>query len=123
MTGSVRSVDFLCERVADVYEPGRDLSVDEAMIPFKGRSSLKQYMPLKPVRRGIKVWARADSSNGYVSAFQIYTGKQGGTGLGAKVVKGRISRAHADTCTLTTSSPVLIFCWIYTGMGSMAAAH
>jgi hypothetical protein len=47
-------------------------------------------MPLKPVRRGIKVWARAEASNGYVSAFQVYTGKQGGsteTGLGAKVVK------------------------------------
>ena len=60
------------------------------MIPFKGRSSLKQYMPLKPVKHGIKVWARADSSNGYVSAFQVYVGRQGGTaeqGLGSKVVK------------------------------------
>ena len=83
-------VEYLSSRVAAVYEPGRDLSIDEAMIPFKGRSSLKQYMPLKPVRRGIKVWARAEASNGYVSAFQVYTGKQGGTtetGLGAKVVK------------------------------------
>ena len=47
-------------------------------------------MPLKPVRRGIKVWARAEASSGYVSGFQVYTGKQGGnteTGLGVKVVK------------------------------------
>ena len=89
--GKIRPVaEILSESVAAIYEPGRNISIDEAMIPFKGRSSLKKYMPLKPVRRGIKVWARAESSNGYVSAFQVYTGKQGDTtetGLGAKVVK------------------------------------
>ena len=35
------------------------------MIRFKGRSSLKQYVPKKPIRRGMKTWIRADSSNGY----------------------------------------------------------
>ena len=38
-----------------VYNLHRDVSVDEAMIPFKGRSTLKQYLPKKPVKRGIKV--------------------------------------------------------------------
>ena len=47
------------------------------MIPFKGRSSLKQYMPQKPVKRGIKVWALADAANGYMANFQVYTGRQG----------------------------------------------
>ena len=89
--GKVRPiVEYLEEKVATVYEPGREISIDEAMIPFKGRSSLKHYMPLKPVKRGIKVWATADSDNGFVSAFQVYVGRQGGTaeqGLGSKVVK------------------------------------
>jgi len=31
-------------------------SVDEGMIALKGRSSIKQYMPLKPIKRGYKVW-------------------------------------------------------------------
>ena len=56
---------------------------------FKGRSTLKQYMPKKPVRRGIKVWMRADAESGYVSAFEVYTGKKGDSveqGLGSKVV-------------------------------------
>ena len=47
------------------------MSVDEAMIPFKGRSSL------------------ANSENRYITNFQVYNGKQGdstGKGLGAKVV-------------------------------------
>ena len=30
------------------------------MIKFQGRSSLKQYMPMKPTKRGIKVWVLAD---------------------------------------------------------------
>ena len=46
------------------------------MIPFKGRSSLKQYIPNKPTKRGIKVWVMADA---YVrSALKVYVGKQGG---------------------------------------------
>ena len=83
-------IDSLSHSFQAVYTPGENVSVDEAMIPFKGRSSLKQYMPMKPVKRGIKVWALADASNGYISTFQVYTGKQNGTvekGLGANVVK------------------------------------
>ena len=80
----------LSKQFAAVYEPGKHISIDEAMIPFKGRSSLKQYMPMKPVKRGIKVWMRAEALNGYVSAFEVYTGKKGNSvehGLGANVVK------------------------------------
>ena len=49
--GEVRPVaEILSDRVTALYKPGRDISIDEAMIPFKGRSILKQCMPLKPVR-------------------------------------------------------------------------
>ena len=43
-----------------VYHPH---TVDEAMIKFKGRSKIKQYLPKKPIKRGIKVWILADSKN------------------------------------------------------------
>ena len=77
------------ERFAALYNPSRESAIDEAMVPYKGRSSLKQYMPKKPVRRGLKVWMRADSTNSYVSQFQVYVGKETSTetGLGARVVK------------------------------------
>ena len=60
-----------------------EVAVDEAMIKFQGRSSLKQYMPLKPM------WVLADSYNGYFSKFEIYTGKKGNSekDFGARVVK------------------------------------
>ena len=54
------------------YSPHCQVSVDEAMIPFKGRSTMKQYLPLKPVKRGLKVWALADSLNGYLCDFNVY---------------------------------------------------
>ena len=33
-------------------------------------------MPMKPIKRGIKVWGLADSHNGYFHYFQVYTGKE-----------------------------------------------
>ncbi len=83
-------ITSLSSAFAAVYTPRKNISIDEAMIPFKGRSSLKQYMPNKPVKRGIKVWMRADAVNGYVSGLEVYTGKKGNSaekGLGANVVK------------------------------------
>ena len=32
------------------------LSIDEAMVLYKGRSSFKQFMKLKPIRFGFKIW-------------------------------------------------------------------
>ena len=57
------------------YSLGSCISIDEAMIKFKGRSSIKQYQPLKPTKRGYKVWVLAESTTGYVYNFEIYTGK------------------------------------------------
>ena len=55
--GKVRPlIDHLGSKFATLYEPSKNVAVDQAMIKFQGRSSLKQYMPMKPVKRGIKVW-------------------------------------------------------------------
>ena len=76
------------------YNPSKENSIDEAMIPFKGRLSFKQYLPAKPTKFGIKVWERADGNNGFVSEFQVYKGRKinvdgtrtSETRLGARVV-------------------------------------
>ena len=75
------------------YNPHCENSIDEAMVKFKGRSTLKQYMPKKPIKRGFKVWVRADSHNGYIADLDVYTGREESTetNLGAKVVK-KLSR-------------------------------
>lgn len=65
-------------------------TVDEAMVLFKGRSSFRQYMPMKPIKRGYKLWIRADSHTGYVYQVDPYTGKEDSNsvsvGLGSRVV-------------------------------------
>lgn len=70
------------------FNPSRNIAIDESMIACKGRTTLKQYMPLKPIKRGIKVWAAACSKTGYLLNFDIYQGKQGDpeVGLGERVV-------------------------------------
>ena len=83
-------IDHLSQKFKSLCEVNREVAVDEAMIKFQGRSSLKQYMPLKPTKRGTKVWALADSHNGYFSRFEVYTGKKVNTvenNLGTRVVK------------------------------------
>lgn len=72
------------------YTPNQDLSVDEAMVGFKGRSSLKQYMPMKPTKRGFKVWSLCDSQNWYLCNFEVYVGATDSGnpgGLVASIVK------------------------------------
>lgn len=50
--------------------------INEAMIGFSGRLGFKQYVPLKPTKRGIKVWVCADPYNGFMNDFQVYTGEE-----------------------------------------------
>lgn len=80
-----------------LFTPGRDIAIDEAMVKFKGRSSLKQYLPKKPVKRGFKIWMRADSDSGYVSKFEVYEGKKSNKvekGLGGSVVMRLTEEIH-----------------------------
>eukprot|EP00731_Ephydatia_muelleri_P003517 Em0001g3517a len=58
-------IDYVTAKCKELYKPHREVAVDEAMIKFQGRSSLKQCMPQKPIKRGIKVWVLGDSHNGY----------------------------------------------------------
>ena len=75
------------------YSPHQECAIDEAMVKYKGRSSLEQYLPMKPIKRGFKVWVRADSSNGVISDLNVYTGKDSSAtaNLSTNVVE-RLSR-------------------------------
>lgn len=88
-------IDLLNDRFSRECSMSKSQSIDECMVKFKGRSSLKQYMPMKPIKRGYKIWARADSSSGYLYQFEVYCGKTEGVvevGLGPNVVL-RLSEA------------------------------
>ena len=72
----VRPLIQLCRRTfLEHYVPAKEMSVDEAMIRYKGRVFFRQYMPKKPIKWGIKVWMLADAKKGFVSNFEVYLGK------------------------------------------------
>ncbi|XP_003373540.1 conserved hypothetical protein [Trichinella spiralis] len=44
---------------------GPYVTVDERLIPFKGRCPFRQYMPKKPAEYDIKVWTLCDAKTSY----------------------------------------------------------
>ena len=64
-----------------------NVSIDEQMLETKARISFLQYLPKKPKKWGVKLWVLADSLNGYVPAFEIYTGASDGAEHGLVVMK------------------------------------
>ena len=78
------------ERFDRFFKASQNVSVDEAMIQFNGRLSWKQYLPMKPVKWGLKLWCLCDASTGYCIRFRVYTGAEEGAGmdLGYRVVMG-----------------------------------
>ena len=42
------------------------------MIAFKGKLSYVQYLPAKPIKRGIKVWRCCDADTAYLHQFEVY---------------------------------------------------
>ena len=76
--GKIREVmEVITKNSFATFELGRDVSVDEAMVQFKGRLTLKQYMPQKPLKRGIKVWMLSDVKTGLCEQFRcIYRKKE-----------------------------------------------
>lgn len=82
-------LDHFSKKYSELFAPSRFLSIDESMAAFKGRSTLKQYMPKKPIKRGFKIWAIACAVTGFLLQFEVYTGKKEGNpelGLGGNVV-------------------------------------
>ena len=67
-------MDNLIRNFQHSYIPGRELSLDESMIGFKGRLGFVQYMPKKPTKWGLKAFVLADGVTGYALNWKLYTG-------------------------------------------------
>ncbi|XP_031549902.1 piggyBac transposable element-derived protein 4-like [Actinia tenebrosa] len=66
---------MLGENIRREYQLSREISIDETMIPHKGRLSYKQYIKNKPTKWLIKLWVLSEATTGYVYRFQVYLGK------------------------------------------------
>jgi len=66
--------DAFLHNLKAAYIPGREISVDESMIGFKGRLGFLQYAPKKPTKWGLKAYVLADSLSGFNCNWILYTG-------------------------------------------------
>ena len=67
-------VKHLNDKYKSSYKMGENISVDESLTLWKGRLSIKTYLPLKAAKFGIKSYKICESSTGYLWQFVIYTG-------------------------------------------------
>lgn len=58
------------------YNVGEYVTIDEQLQPFRGRCPFRQYMPKKPARYGVKIFALVDSRVFYTYKMEVYTGQQ-----------------------------------------------
>jgi len=58
-----------------LYLPNQNIAIDESLTPWKGRPSIRQYIPLKASKFGIKTFELCESRTGYLWCFLVYTGK------------------------------------------------
>lgn len=64
-------INRLNSNFARLYNVSHNVSVDESMVLFKGRNSLKQYKPIKPIKGVFKLWP-FPYLNGYLYHCKVY---------------------------------------------------
>jgi hypothetical protein len=110
-------LDCIGKTFPKYYKLGCYVSVDESMVPFKGRSFMKQYIKDKPTKWGFKLWAMCCPSSGYFYSVCVYAGK-GSTehvhGLATDSVldvvdRGDVRKGSVIFTDRWFSSPLLIF--------------
>lgn len=65
----------LIEKFQKAYTPGAEFCIDESLVPFRGRLVMKQYIPQKTHKYGIKLF-KLCSGTGYTWNMKLYCGKQ-----------------------------------------------
>lgn len=69
-----RLVDALIKSFNVAYIPGKDLSLDESLLLFRGRLSFRLFIKTKAAKYGIKFY-ELTTADGYVLNIMIYQGK------------------------------------------------
>jgi hypothetical protein len=88
-------IEIMQENCKKLWKLGEFCTIDEMMIRYKGSyCPLRQYMPQKPQKWGIKVWCLACSVSKYVWNFSIYCGKSQVVRDEQPVARGEPKLAH-----------------------------
>ncbi|VDI78546.1 Hypothetical predicted protein [Mytilus galloprovincialis] len=69
-------VDHFNLKAKKHYSPSQNLSIDESLIGTKSRTVLRQYIPTKHAKFGVKLWMLTEAVTGYCFHFNVYKGKR-----------------------------------------------
>lgn len=65
----LQKVGYMLDKIRNSFKseyiPHEEFSVDESMVPFKGRLSFKQYLKDKSCKFGIQFWMLANATSAY----------------------------------------------------------
>jgi hypothetical protein len=115
------AIDIILKTLGDGWILGKRICIDKSMIKYMGQFvSFVQYMPVKPIKHGIKVYALCCSYKGYLYLFEISTGK-GGTADGSPT--GVISRLLYGAGATGTTGRILYKDNFYTSLHVMKCIY
>nr|XP_023655427.1 piggyBac transposable element-derived protein 4-like [Paramormyrops kingsleyae] len=106
---AVRDVwDTWSSNLSIMYNPGRDITIDEHLVPFRGSCPFRENMPHIPSKSGIKLWVACDSRSSYCWKVQVYTGKPPGEETEENLAKRVVLDLSKGLKGLPFASPTLL---------------
>ena len=91
-----------CKRV---FIPSDCVTIDEQLVPFRGRCKFLQYMPSKPAKYGIKIFRMCDARVPYAIDGMIYTGRQPGEEVQRNILLKLLEKNLTIVGTLCKNKP------------------
>ncbi|CAK9829883.1 PiggyBac transposable element-derived protein 4 [Anthophora retusa] len=65
-------LNYLLDKFKSVYTPRKELSLDESIIPWRGKLSIKTYNPAKLIKYGLLCRMLCEAKSGYICNIEIY---------------------------------------------------
>jgi hypothetical protein len=95
----LRQVRWLVDAIQNAcrceWSLGKFVTIDEMMVRYKGSyCPIRQYMPKKPEKWGIKFWVLADSVSKFIFCFEIYCGKNMEADITVQVPRAEVGAAY-----------------------------
>lgn len=100
------TITTLSDSLSKWWKAGERVVIDESMIKYKGKAvAFVQFMPAKPVKHGIKVYALCCAETGVLLSFEIYTGRDNTSERGmVELVERLITK-----CALTNATGRILY--------------
>jgi hypothetical protein len=99
--------NFVIDNCRKNYAVSSYVTIDEQLIPFRGRVGFRQYMPSKPDKYGMKLFLLCDCVSGYTFNGMPYVGREGDKrhiGLSEHVVKTLVEPLYNSGINVTTDN-------------------